>query len=160
MPSIIYGNLQIHECMGPAVLNGDCSSDLPTLNPYTNTNTAPGSEGASTQYLRTLVSNTIKGMVLGTRILKYWVLGPSGLVTWSRSYVVPSQTMSHCGFQSPLAPPCRSKYPNTMYLPKTITMIPDEFVYAYGWLSKLWSPFGSLNSLLGAALHKDPKGRP
>ena len=34
-------------------------------------------EGPSTQYLRTLVPNTIKSMVFGTRNLKYWVLGPS-----------------------------------------------------------------------------------
>ena len=37
-------------------------------------------EGASTQYLRTLVPKAIKGMAFGKRILKYWVLGPSGLV--------------------------------------------------------------------------------
>ena len=37
-------------------------------------------EGPSTQYLRSLVPNTIKSMVFGTRKLKYWVLGPSG--TW------------------------------------------------------------------------------
>ena len=35
-------------------------------------------EGPSTQYSRTLVPNTIKGMVFGTRNLKYLVLGPSG----------------------------------------------------------------------------------
>ena len=34
-------------------------------------------EGPSTQYLRTLVPKAIKGMVLRTRNLKYWVLGPS-----------------------------------------------------------------------------------
>ena len=34
-------------------------------------------EGASTQDLRSLVPNTIEGMVLETRSLKYWVLGPS-----------------------------------------------------------------------------------
>ena len=33
----------------------------------------------STQYSRTLVPKTIKGMVLGTRDLEYWVLGPCGL---------------------------------------------------------------------------------
>ena len=33
-------------------------------------------EGPSTHYLRTLVPNTIKSMVFGTRVLKYWVLGP------------------------------------------------------------------------------------
>ena len=36
-------------------------------------------EGPSTQYLRTLVPKAIKGMVFGTRVLKYWVLGPSGV---------------------------------------------------------------------------------
>ena len=35
-------------------------------------------EGPSTQYLRTLVPKAIKGRVFGTRVLKYWVLGPSG----------------------------------------------------------------------------------
>ena len=34
--------------------------------------------GPSAQYLSTLVPNTSKGMVLGIRDLKYWVLGPSG----------------------------------------------------------------------------------
>ena len=32
----------------------------------------------STQYLVTLVPKAIKGMVSGNRVLKYWVLGPSG----------------------------------------------------------------------------------
>ena len=35
-------------------------------------------QGPSTQYSRTLVPNTFKGMVFGTRVLKYWLLGPSG----------------------------------------------------------------------------------
>ena len=35
-------------------------------------------EGPSTQYLRILVPKAIKGMVFGTRVLKCWVLGPSG----------------------------------------------------------------------------------
>ena len=35
-------------------------------------------EGPSAQYLRPLVPNTIKGLFFGTRVLKYWVLGPSG----------------------------------------------------------------------------------
>ena len=37
-------------------------------------------EGPSTQYLRPLVPNTIHGMDVGTRVHKYWVLGPSGPV--------------------------------------------------------------------------------
>ena len=35
-------------------------------------------EGPSTQYLRTLIPNTIKGIVFRTRVLKDWVLGASG----------------------------------------------------------------------------------
>ena len=35
-------------------------------------------EGPSAQYLRLLVPETILGMVFGTRVLKHWVLGPSG----------------------------------------------------------------------------------
>ena len=34
-------------------------------------------EGPSTQSLGSLVPDTIKSMVVGTRNLKYWVLGPS-----------------------------------------------------------------------------------
>ena len=54
------------------------------------TATTPGSlrwspEGPSTQHLRTLVPKTIKGMVFGARVLKSWVLGPSGVVTWESS---------------------------------------------------------------------------
>ena len=43
-------------------------------------------QGPSTQYLRSLVPNTIKSMVFGTRNLNYWVLGPSGdgLRNWAR----------------------------------------------------------------------------
>ena len=41
-------------------------------------------EGPNTQYLRSLVPNTVKGMASGTRGLKYWVLGPSrtGKLEW------------------------------------------------------------------------------
>ena len=35
-------------------------------------------EGPSTLYLRTLVPNTMKGKVSGTKDLKHCVLGPSG----------------------------------------------------------------------------------
>ena len=35
-------------------------------------------EGPHTQYLGTLVPKTIPLMALGIRVLKYWVLGPSG----------------------------------------------------------------------------------
>ena len=36
-------------------------------------------EGPSTQYLRTVVPNTMQGMVFGIRDLKYCVLGPLGM---------------------------------------------------------------------------------
>ena len=36
-------------------------------------------EGPSTQYSRAPVPKTSKGMVFGTRDLKCWVLGPSGI---------------------------------------------------------------------------------
>ena len=36
-------------------------------------------EGPSTLHLSSLVPNTSKGMVVGTRDLIQWVLGPSGL---------------------------------------------------------------------------------
>ena len=35
------------------------------------------SKGPSTQYLGTLVPTTTPSMAFGTRVLKYWVLGPS-----------------------------------------------------------------------------------
>ena len=35
--------------------------------------------GPSTQYFRTLVPKTLKGVVVEIRVLVYWVLGPSGL---------------------------------------------------------------------------------
>ena len=38
-------------------------------------------EGPSSQYLRFLVPKTILFMVFGTRVLSYWVLGPSGTVS-------------------------------------------------------------------------------
>ena len=40
----------------------------------------PDAEGPSTQYLRFLAQNPGFFMVLGTRVLKCWVLGPSGSV--------------------------------------------------------------------------------
>ena len=46
------------------------------------------SEGRSTKCLRTLVPNTIKSMVFGTRDLKYLVLGPLGFCTKTRSRMV------------------------------------------------------------------------
>ena len=44
----------------------------------------PKGPSPSTQYLRTLAPKTPKSMVLGTRDLKYWVLGPSGMALLTR----------------------------------------------------------------------------
>ena len=44
-------------------------------------------EGPSNQDIRTLVPKAIKGMVFGTRVLIYWVLGPSGLWQPARTWV-------------------------------------------------------------------------
>ena len=46
--------------------------------PFPRTNNNYNPEGPSTQYLSSLVPNTIQSMVFGTRSLKYWLLGPSG----------------------------------------------------------------------------------
>ena len=46
-------------------------------------------ESPSTQYLSSLVRNTIKSMVFGTRSLKYWVLGTSGSSSGSGSSNTP-----------------------------------------------------------------------
>ena len=50
-------------------------------------------EGPSTQYLRTLVPNTIPLVDFGTRVLKYWVLGPSGI--HSTSARIESRELTH-----------------------------------------------------------------
>ena len=55
-------------------------------------------EGPSTQYLWTLVPNTIKGMVFGTRDLKHWVLGPSGYGTSHRGIL---RGQRKCQLQQP-----------------------------------------------------------
>ena len=47
---------------------------------------APGPEGPSTQYSRTLGPKTIPLMAFGTKVLKYWVLGPSGI--YASLYVI------------------------------------------------------------------------
>ena len=47
-------------------------------------------EGPITQALRTLVPNTIKGMVFGTGDLKHWVLGPSGNLCMNRTSKEPT----------------------------------------------------------------------
>ena len=36
---------------------------------------------------------TIKGMVFGTRVLKYWVLGPSGCVAEYEKLMLPRPTL-------------------------------------------------------------------
>ena len=52
-------------------------------------------EGPSTQYLSFLAPNTIKGMVVGTRIFKSWVLGSSGQVYASESVLPCENFRSH-----------------------------------------------------------------
>ena len=56
----------------------------------------PASCFAGTQYLRTLVPKTIPLMLFGPRVLKYWVLGPSGVLFVLK---VSPETLSHeaCG---------------------------------------------------------------
>ena len=44
-------------------------------------------KGPSTQYLRTLVPKTIPSRVFGTRVLQYWVFGPSGYAMVKIPYV-------------------------------------------------------------------------
>ena len=41
-----------------------------------------------TQYFRTLVPKTMPLMAFGTRVLKYWVLGPCGYALFSFVYGV------------------------------------------------------------------------
>ena len=45
-------------------------------------------EGSSTQYLRSLAPRTIKGIVFGTRVPQYWVLGPFGKLSRARNMQV------------------------------------------------------------------------
>ena len=54
-------------------------------------------EGPSTQHLRSLVPKAINSMVFGTRVLKYWVLGPSresNISAWSITSSAPSSVKS------------------------------------------------------------------
>ena len=62
---------------GRSVINTDCGACRTWVGP-TLDSTKAYSEGPSTQYLRTLVPKSTTLMVFGTRVLKYWVLGPSG----------------------------------------------------------------------------------
>ena len=50
-------------------------------------------ERQSTQYLWTLVSKTIQGVVFETKNLKYWVLGPSGYDNFTQNIEVLRQLM-------------------------------------------------------------------
>ena len=52
----------------------ECGSELADI-------TDPEGPSPSTQYLRLLVPTAIPFMVFGTRVLKYWVLGPLGRVS-------------------------------------------------------------------------------
>ena len=65
-------------------------------------------KGPSTQYFRTLAPATIPSMVLGTRVLKSWVLGPSGLHTCGRlELLLPQQVSLHYEASEPLAKAAR-----------------------------------------------------
>ena len=61
-------------------------------------------EGPSTQYLRSLVPKTIPLMVFGTRVLKYWVLGPSGFHNTQIMKLVFGPSEVHEGIQPLLGP--------------------------------------------------------
>ena len=50
-----------------------------TLFTFSGPGMAVAKKGPSNQYSRSLVPDTTKGMVFGTRNLKCWVLGPSGI---------------------------------------------------------------------------------
>ena len=122
----------------------------------------PYPEGPCTQHLRTLVPNTIKGMVFGTRDLKYWVLGPSGLDTGHRlrALTLPSvractaaPTRRHC--QHPSASHRIGRSPTTSLAqrgPCTITAYTwalKGFLYPYfgAYMYRLYrylDPFGSI----------------
>ena len=73
--ALLYFPYPLDPCSATNVLVGDQSWNLHILYGCC----CPYPEGPSTQYSRTLVPKTMKGMVFGTRDLKYWVLGPSGL---------------------------------------------------------------------------------
>ena len=54
-------------------------------------------EGESTQYLKTLVLKTMPLMVFGNRILKYWVLGPSGKSFFRVWFQCHTEDLGHLG---------------------------------------------------------------
>ena len=58
-------------------------------------------EGQDTCYLRLLVPKSIKGIVFGTRIIKYSVVGPSGLLGACKASLDPG-----CCLRYPMLLPC------------------------------------------------------
>ena len=65
-------------------------------------------EGTSTQHLRFLVPNTTENIILETRNLKYWALGPSGLPANSRFEAVFLQPQTP-KLSTPPCPAAKSK---------------------------------------------------
>ena len=59
-------------------VSGVSSAGSSEINPALRPHKFHSPEGPSTQYLRTLVPKTIPFMAFGTRVLKCWVLAPSG----------------------------------------------------------------------------------
>ena len=74
----------------------------------------------STQYSRPLAPKTISLVVFGTRVLKYWVLGPSGLVG-----LPPSELLRLCDRQANMVVQSRltrrMPRPSGARLPRTIS---------------------------------------
>ena len=69
--------------LGPPAKASSCQFAHPTVH---------DPEGPSSQYLRTLVPKAIKAMVLGTRDLTYWVLGPSGYMRYGQYFRYAART--------------------------------------------------------------------
>ena len=79
-PHIVTAFLSLPDCLRPQLLDPNHVSNSLSLYIYIYTYICIYPEGPSTQYSRTLVPKTVLGVVFGTRVLKYWVLGPSRYV--------------------------------------------------------------------------------
>ena len=86
-------------------------------------------EGPRTHYSKILVPKPIRRMVFGTRVLKYWVLGPSGALWYTRvarstrqadihqaTKSCSSASVAALPHQSPLQPPPGSATSGARYL--------------------------------------------
>ena len=70
-----YGPRTIYAVVPASLGSGDAGQSYPILWLLLHIHF---SEGPSTQYSRSLVPKAIPSMAFRTRVLKYWVLGPSG----------------------------------------------------------------------------------